>query len=949
LINRIVVFLPNYFSQKYTFYNIMDRFSFLNAAHTEFFAQLYDQYTINPDSVEPSWRSFFQGFDFGMTTYNDENFTDNPVQQMQNIAVANVDNGQVSDKILKEFNVLKLIDGYRTRGHLFTKTNPVRERRVFTPALELADFGLSNADLNMVFDAAKILGHQPKSLQEIVAHLRNVYCQHIGIEYMYMRNPEVIQWIQNRLNINDNLPSFDVSQKKVILEKLNQAVSFENFLHTKYVGQKRFSLEGGESVIAGLDALIEAAAEKGVEQFVMGMAHRGRLNVLANIFNKSTQDIFSEFDGKDYDQEYFDGDVKYHLGLTSDRKTRSGKHININLAPNPSHLETVGAVIEGITRAKQDKHFPDDFSKVLPIAVHGDAAIAGQGLLYEIIQMAQLDGYKTGGTIHIVINNQVGFTTNYLDARSSTYCTDVAKVTLSPVLHVNADDAEAVVHAMLFALDYRMQFGRDVFIDLLGYRKYGHNEGDEPRFTQPLLYKIIAKHKNPRDIYAEKLLAQNIIDGNFVKELETLYKQDLDDNLEASRKKSLTIITPFMQNEWTGFAQVSDDVMLQKVDTKFDKKTLDSIIQTISTLPADKKFINKISKIVNDRKTVYDNNVIDWGTAETLAYGSLLTEGYDVRISGQDVERGTFSHRHAVVKVEDSEEEVILLNDIKGKKGKFNVFNSLLSEYGVLGFDYGYALANPNALTIWEAQFGDFSNGAQIMIDQYISCGEDKWNNQNGIVLLLPHGYEGQGAEHSSARMERYLQLCARHNMYVADCTTPANFFHLLRRQMKTKFRKPLIVFSPKSLLRDSRCVSTQDEIANGTFQETFDDTTVNKKEVKSLVFCTGKFYYDITAEREINGRKDVAVVRIEQLFPLPTEQLKAIIAQYPNADDYVWAQEEPKNMGAYSYMLMNFNLVKWRLASLKAYAAPAAGSYTRAKRRHADAIRMVFDKNLFR
>ena len=923
----------------------MDRFSFLNAAHTEFFAQLYDQYLENPDSVEPSWRSFFQGFDFGMTTYNDEN----PAVQIANFAENNADVSLVSDKIHKEFNVLKLIDGYRTRGHLFTKTNPVRERRVSSPNLDYTNFGLTASDLNTVFDAAKVINIQPCTLQEIINHLDAIYCQHIGIEYMYIRNPEVVSWIQNKLGVNDNQPKFSLDEKKKILNKLNQAVSFENFLHTKYVGQKRFSLEGGESIIPALDALIEKAAEKGVEQFVMGMAHRGRLNVLANIFGKSTQDIFSEFDGKDYDQEYFDGDVKYHLGLTADKETSSGKKININLAPNPSHLETVGAVIEGITRAKQDKYFPNDFSKVLPIAVHGDAAIAGQGILYEIVQMAQLDGYKTGGTIHIVINNQVGFTTNYLDARSSTYCTDVAKVTLSPVLHVNADDAEAVVHAMSFALDFRMQFGRDVFIDLLGYRKYGHNEGDEPRFTQPLLYKIIAKHKNPRDLYMDKLLADGVIDASYVKELEQEYKSDLDQNLEASRKKDLTIITPFMQNEWSGFEQVSNDVMLQKFDTKVEKATLDSIIETVSSLPKDKKFINKINKIVTDRKTGYDNNTIDWGTAETLAYGSLLTEGFDVRISGQDVERGTFSHRHAVVKVEDSEEEVVLLDHIANKKGNFRIFNSFLSEYGVLGFDYGYALANPNALTIWEAQFGDFSNGAQIMIDQYISCGEDKWNNQNGIVLLLPHGYEGQGAEHSSARMERYLQLCARHNMYVADCTTPANFFHLLRRQMKTKFRKPLVVFSPKSLLRDPRCVSTVEDLANGEFQETIDDNTVDKAAVKTLVFCTGKFYYDITAERENNQRTDVAVVRIEQLFPLPVEQLKAIIAQYPNADDYVWAQEEPKNMGAYSYMLMNFDLVKWRLASLKAYAAPAAGSYTRAKRRHADAIRMVFDKDLFR
>ncbi|HQW69729.1 MAG TPA: 2-oxoglutarate dehydrogenase E1 component, partial [Flavobacterium sp.] len=765
----------------------MDRFSFLNAAHTQFFADLYEQYTQNPDSVEPSWRAFFQGFDFGMETFSEEQF----LAQLSNTDSDGQDCSLVSGKLQKEFNVLRLIDGYRTRGHLFTKTNPVRDRRSYFPNLDLENFGLTSADLDTVFDAAKIIGKQPTTLRQILEHLKNIYCQHIGIEYMHMENPIFVNWVQDRINANDNLPTFNTDQKKHILGKLNEAVSFENFLHTKYVGQKRFSLEGGESLIPALDAVIEAAAEKGVEHFVMGMAHRGRLNTLANIFGKATQDIFSEFDGKDYDKEYFDGDVKYHLGLTSERKTKSGKKININLAPNPSHLETVGAVIEGITRAKQDKYFPEDFSKVLPIAVHGDAAVAGQGIVYEIVQMAQLDGYKTGGTIHIVINNQVGFTTNYLDARSSTYCTDVAKVTLSPVLHVNADDTEAVVHAMLFALDFRMQFGRDVFIDLLGYRKYGHNEGDEPRFTQPVLYKIIAKHRNPRDIYAEKLITDGIVDSAYITKIENDYKANLDENLQASRKKDKTIITPFLQDEWKGFVQVSDDEMLKKVDTKFDRKKLDQIIETVSTLPSDKKFISKISKIVSDRKTMYDNNTLDWGTAETLAYGSLLTEGYDVRLSGQDVERGTFSHRHAVVKVEDSEEEVVLLNTLKDKKGKFNVFNSFLSEYGVLGFDYGYALANPNTLTIWEAQFGDFSNGAQIMIDQYISCGEDKWNNQNGIVLLLPHGYEGQGAEHSSARMERYLQLCARHNMYVADCTTPANFYHLLRRQMKTKFRKP--------------------------------------------------------------------------------------------------------------------------------------------------------------
>ena len=924
----------------------MDRFSFLNAAHTAFFADLYEQYTTNPDNVEPSWRSFFQGFDFAQANYG----TDEVAYQVANIASGNT-NVQVSEKTQKEFNVLKLIEGYRTRGHLFTKTNPVRDRRTYAPDLAIENFGLTQADMNTVFDAAKMVNMQPSTLADIIKHLESVYCQSIGVEYMYIREPKVLEWIKNRLDVNDNQPKFSADQKKHILKKLNEAISFETFLHTKYVGQKRFSLEGCESAIPALDALVEAAADRGVDQFVMGMAHRGRLNVLANIFGKNTQNIFSEFDGKDYDDDmYFDGDVKYHLGLTSDRVTDSGKKINLNLAPNPSHLETVGAVIEGIARAKQDRLYPNDFSKVLPIAVHGDAAVAGQGIVYEIIQMANLDAYKTGGTIHLVINNQVGFTTNYLDARTSTYCTDIAKVTLSPVLHVNADDVEAVVHAMIFALDYRMEFGGDVFIDLLGYRKYGHNEGDEPRFTQPKLYKLISKHKNSRELYAEKLKQEGIIDAAYVKELEEKYKAKLDENLEESRKKDLTVITPFMQNEWEGFEQVSDDKMLQKYDTTFDAKQLESIAKTLTELPSDKKFISKITKLINDRKNMFfESDKMDWAMGELLAYGSLLTEGYDVRMSGQDVERGTFSHRHAVVKVEDSEEEVVLLDHIENKKGNFYIYNSHLSEYGVVGFEYGYALASPNTLTIWEAQFGDFSNGAQIMIDQYISAGEDKWNNQNGLVMLLPHGYENQGAEHSSARMERFLQLCAKHNMYIADVTTPANFFHLMRRQMKTNFRKPLIVFSPKSLLRHPLAVSTASDFANGQFQEILDDpNATDKKAIKTLVFCTGKVYYDIVAKREELGRNDVAVVRLEQLFPLATDQIKAIIDSYPNADDYVWAQEEPKNMGAYSYMLMNFDLVKLRLASPKAYSAPAAGSYERSKKRQANAIAMVFDKHLF-
>jgi 2-oxoglutarate dehydrogenase E1 component len=670
---------------------------------------------------------------------------------------------------------------------------------------------------------------------------------------------------------------------------------------------------------------------------------------LTNIFGKSAKDIFSEFDGKDYAQDIFDGDVKYHLGWTSKRRTESGKEINLNIAPNPSHLETVGAVVEGITRAKQDDHHRDNPNKVLPIIVHGDAAIAAQGIVYEIVQMAQLDGYKTQGTIHIVVNNQIGFTTNYLDARSSIYCTDVGKVTLSPILHINADDVEAVVHAMLFALDFRMEFGRDVFIDLLGYRKYGHNEGDEPRFTQPKLYKAISKHDNPSNIYAKKLIAEGVIDNGYIDKLEQEYKDKLEENLEDSRKETKTTITPFMHDEWEGYDYAEEDKMMKPVDTTFDLKKLDKIAEVITKLPKDKKFLKKISRLIEARHKMYfEDNKLDWAMGELLAYGSLLNEGHDIRMSGQDVERGTFSHRHAVIKVEESEEEIVLLNHLEGKQGEFYIYNSLLSEYGVVGFDYGYAMASPNSLTIWEAQFGDFSNGAQIMIDQYISSAEDKWKLQNGLVMLLPHGYEGQGAEHSSARMERYLQLCATDNMFVADVTTPANLFHLFRRQLKTDYRKPLIVFTPKSLLRHPKVVSTKEEFANGSFQMVIDDAEAKVTKVKSLVFVTGKFYYDLLEKREELKRDDVALVRVEQLFPLPMDAMKKIIKKYKNADDIVWAQEEPRNMGAYSHIIMHFEEARnFRVCSRKMYAAPAAGSTVRSKARHAKVIENVFDKDM--
>ena len=912
----------------------MDKFSFLNAASSAYFAELYEQYLQSPDSIEPSWKAFFQGFDFGLENAED-------ISSEVNSAT-----GIIPENFHKEFQVIQLIDGYRTRGHLFTRTNPVRARRKYSPTLAIESFGLNQNDLDTVFNAGEIIGLGAVSLQTIITHLEKIYCESIGVEYMYIRGPEERQWIQNKLNTNGNRTNFSTNEKKNILKKLNEAVSFENFLHTKYVGQKRFSLEGGEALIPALDHLLEKASEKGVKEFVMGMAHRGRLSTLTNIFGKSAKDIFSEFDGKDYEEDIFDGDVKYHMGWTGIRTSESGLKINMNIAPNPSHLETVGSVVEGIARAKQDREYTENTSAVLPIIVHGDAAIAGQGIAYEITQMSRLDGYKTAGTIHIVVNNQIGFTTNYLDARSSTYCTDVAKVTLSPVLHVNADDAEAVVHAINFALDYRLTFKRDVFIDLLGYRKYGHNEGDEPRFTQPKLYKAIKNHKNPRDIYAEKLISQGIIDNNYVPQLEKEYKNVLEEKLEDSREENLTVITPFMEGDWEDYTRVDEERMMETIDTSFDINKLDEIATVITKLPEDKKFLSKIKKIINERHKMYfEKDTLDWAMGELLAYGSLLKEGFDVRLSGQDVERGTFSHRHAVVKVEDSEEEIELLNNLKEDQGDFYVYNSFLSEYGVVGFDYGYAMASPKTLTIWEAQFGDFSNGAQIMIDQYISAAEDKWKMQNGLVMLLPHGYEGQGAEHSSARMERYLQLCAKDNMFVADVTTPANLFHLLRRQLKAEYRKPLIVFTPKSLLRNSKVVSTKKELATGSFQMLIDDATAEATTTKTLVFCTGKFYYDLLEEKEKLDRNDVALVRIEQLFPLPTDQMTAIIKKY-NTEDVVWAQEEPRNMGAMAHMLMEFDAAKsFRFASRRPYGAPAAGSATRSKRRHQQVIDYVFDK----
>lgn len=887
----------------------MDKFSYMSNGDVNAIEELYNQYLADANSVDEGWRTFFEGFEFARKNFDLEA------------------GGAIPENVQKEFRVINLINGYRSRGHLFTKTNPVRERRKYVPTLDIENFGLEKSDLNVVFQAGDEVGIGPSTLQEIITHLQETYCESIGIEYAYIRQPERLDWIRNKIELK-NRPKLSTDEKKHVLHKLNQASVFEQFLHKKFVGQKRFSLEGGEAIIPALDAVVEKAAEYGVKEFVMGMAHRGRLNVLANIFNKTYAAIFSEFEGKEYDDALFDGDVKYHLGYSAETTTDGGKTIKMTLAPNPSHLETVNPVVEGISRSKIDHKLGGNEKEIVPILIHGDAAIAGQGVVYEVVQMAQLDGYRTGGTIHIVINNQVGFTTNYLDARSSTYCTDVGKTTLSPVFHVNGDDVEAVVQTMQIALEYRQQFNRDVFVDLLCYRKYGHNEGDEPKFTQPKLYKIISKHPSPREIYLNQLISEGVMSKAEGKDMEKVFDDMLQERLEEAKQIEKAKISDFLAELWEGFRPATLEDFDQSPDTGVDKKVLLELADKITHLPEGKNYFRKIVKLFHDRRAMVEGDKLDWGMGELLAYASLLNEGHPVRISGQDVERGTFSHRHAVVKTEDTEEEVVPLNLISDKQAKLDIYNSLLSEYGVLGFDYGYAFATPNGLTIWEAQFGDFNNGAQIMMDQYISAAEDKWHTQNGIVLLLPHGYEGQGSEHSSGRMERFLQLCGDLNWQVTNCTTPANFFHLLRRQLKRDFRKPLVVFTPKKLLRYPKAVSSMDELAKGRFQEVIDDASVKADNVDTVVLCTGKFYYDILERKEeSDSGENIAVVRVEQLYPLPQKQLDALVEKYGADKKYIWAQEEPENMGAWSHMLRKWRTVQLDVIARRESASPATGS----------------------
>ncbi|MCU4173580.1 2-oxoglutarate dehydrogenase E1 component [Carboxylicivirga sp. N1Y90] len=883
----------------------MDKFSFVGNSNIEAIDKLYQQYKDNPESVDESYHDFFKGFDF---------------------AIANYQQPSGSGYVDKEFDVINLIHAYRQRGHLFTQTNPVRSRRKYYPTLDLENFRLSDKDLNTVFQAGNELGLGPAPLKDILAHLQQTYCQSVAVEYLYIRHPEVVSWLRTRMEGDRNTPKFAPEKKRQIFRQLNMAVGFETFIHKKFVGQKRFSLEGSEALIPGLSALINKGSELGAEEVLIGMSHRGRLNVLTNILNKPYKNIFKEFVGDEYEDGISLGDVKYHLGYGNDIVTDNGKKVRVNLAPNPSHLETVAPIIEGISRSKIDHKYGKDFDKVVPVVIHGDAAIAGQGVAYEVVQMAQLRGYKTGGTIHLVINNQVGFTTNYLEGRSSTYCTDVGKVTRSPVFHVNGDDVEALVYAIELAMEFRQRFNSDVFIDILSYRKYGHNEGDEPRFTQPTLYKTIARHPNPRDIYSNKLLEENVVSKDDARKEADDFNQRLEDDLSASKKIEKVFIQRFLNEDWSDYTYSTNKDFIKSPVTSIKKEELLSLLERINYLPEDKAFFKKLHKIVGDRKAMVENDKLDWALGEQLAYASLVKEGHPVRLSGQDAERGTFAHRHAAMTIEDSDKRYRPLQHISPDQAPFKVFNSLLSEYGVMGFEYGYALAKPDGLTIWEAQFGDFYNVAQVIIDQYISSAEEKWGLMNGLVLLLPHGFEGQGPEHSSARMERFLSLSARNNMQIVNCTTPANFFHVMRRQLKRNFRVPLVVFTPKSLLRHPKCVSSLSEFEKDGFKELIDDTNVDVDKVTRVVFSTGKIYYDLLARKEELNATDVALVRLEQLHPFPTEQVDAVLKKYKNALLRLWVQEEPENMGAWPYIRSNMPNADIQPIARLASGSPATG-----------------------
>lgn len=899
----------------------MDKFSYIANAHGDYLEGLYQAYKENPESVDITWQKFFEGFEFYQTYSNGNGKATTLSAPVEN-------KGGVSASVYKEIQVRNLIMAYRNRGHLKSKTNPVRERKDRKPLLDLKDFALQESDLDTVFEVGSEIGIGPSPLRKILERLKQIYEGPIGFEYMYIREPEVLEWFKKKCEHEYVTNNFSADEKKRILSKLNEAVVFENFLHTKYIGQKRFSLEGGETTIPALDTIINKSAEMGVSEVIIGMAHRGRLNILANIMGKTYENIFNEFEGTAVpDLTFGDGDVKYHMGYASQIVTPSGKGIDLKLAPNPSHLEAVNPVVEGYARAKADVLYKSDYDRVLPILIHGDAAVAGQGIVYEVTQMSKLQGYYTGGTIHFVINNQVGFTTDFEDARSSIYCTDVAKIVDAPVLHVNGDDPEAVVFCAKLAVEFRQDFNRDIFIDMVCYRRHGHNESDEPKFTQPALYNIISKHPNPREIYNKKLITRGDVDAELAEKMDAEFRNMLQDRLNLVKQHPLPYAYQKNEEDWKALRRSTPEDFDKSPETGITPASLEKVANALTKVPDNFKPLKQIEKLLKERRQMFfETRQINWATAELMAYGSILLENKVVRLSGQDVQRGTFSHRHAVLRDADTNEAYDSLDYIDENQMDFKIYNSLLSEYAVLGFEFGYAMANPHALVVWEAQFGDFANGAQVMIDQFITPSESKWQRMTGLVMLLPHGYEGQGPEHSNARPERFLQLSAEYNMIVANVTTPANFFHLLRRQLAWPFRKPCVVMSPKSMLRHPLCVSSLDEFTSSSFQEVIGDSSVKAKSVRKVLLCSGKLYYDLLEERQNAKIEDVAIIRIEQLHPFPAKQLYSLLGAYSKNVKICWVQEEPENMGAWNYLLRVYQYNPMELISRKASASPATG-----------------------
>ncbi len=884
-------------------------YSYVSSSDNAFIDGLYGDYKRNPESVDHSWRQFFRGLDYAEAHPEKQNETSGS-----------------SGNLTKELKVYRLIEAYRSRGHLISTTNPIRERLNRLPKIDLEDHGLGVGDLEETFVIGESIGLKKAKLKEIISHLRSIYCGSIGAEFMHINDTEIRDWFQKKFENSAVDKKFGIEKKKRILAKLNESVAFENFLHTKYVGQKRFSLEGGENTIPALDAIINTSANHGVEEVVIGMAHRGRLNVLANVMGKTYEYIFNEFEGQATpDLTMGDGDVKYHMGYSSQVTTTGGHQVYLKLMPNPSHLEAVDAVVLGYTRAQGDTLYEENPKKLLPIIIHGDAAVAGQGIVYETVQMSGLKGYNVGGAIHFVINNQIGFTTDFDDARSSIYSTSVARVLETPVLHVNGDDAEAVVYAVELAADFRAKFHKDIFVDMVCYRKHGHNESDEPRFTQPKFYNLISKHSNPREVYKDKLIEGKQIEAQLAVQMEEQFKNLLQDRFNMVKQKPLPYLYQKPEEQWQAFRRSNPKDFDYSPKTSVSKEILEKTLNALTTLPNGFKPIQKIDKLLEERSKRWKDDQLDWAMGELMAYGSLLQEGISVRMSGQDCIRGTFSHRHAGVVDENSNTRYLFLNNFAPHQGKYKIYNSLLSEYAVLGYEYGYSLGSPRSLNIWEAQFGDFANGAQTIIDQFICSGESKWQRQSGVVMLLPHGYEGQGPEHSNARPERFLQLAAEWNMVVANLTTPSNIFHALRRQVKWDFRKPLVIFTPKSLLRHPECVSPVKEFTDGSFQEIIDDSSVNMKDVKRLIMCTGKVFYDLKARQVKDKRKDVAIVRLEQLYPMPEEQSWKLMEKYKNAEK-VWVQEEPKNMGAFTFLRRYSQFDDFKLIARKSSASPATG-----------------------